>query len=112
MKTFFYPRLAWDGLRKNRRLSVPYLLTCVCMVSVFYILSFLVSPDGLPMIQPEGHCILEQEFDSMGNVAVKRYYDDRNQPIAICDGYAEIRRTYNNKKQVIHEAYFDTEGKP
>ena len=53
MKTFFYPRLAWDGLRKNRRLSVPYLLTCICMVSVFYILSFLVSPDVLAMI-PRG----------------------------------------------------------
>ena len=53
MKTFFYPRLAWDGLRKNRRLSVPYLLTCVCMVSVFYILGFLVSPDVLAMI-PRG----------------------------------------------------------
>ena len=53
MKTFFYPRLAWDGLRKNRRLSVPYLLTCICMVSMFYILGFLVSPDVLAMI-PRG----------------------------------------------------------
>ena len=53
MKTFFYPRLAWDGLRKNRRLSVPYLLTCISMVSMFYILGFLVSPDVLAMI-PRG----------------------------------------------------------
>ena len=68
--------------------------------------------DGQPMMQPEGHFILEQEYDDMGNVVVKRYYDAENRPMAICDGYAEIRRTYNNKKQIIREAYFDAEGRP
>ena len=50
MKTFFYPRLAWDGLRKNRQLSRPYLLTCICMVAVFYILSYLNSPMALALV--------------------------------------------------------------
>ena len=50
MKTFFYPRLAWDGLRKNRQLSRPYLLTCICMVAVFYILSYLTSPMAIALI--------------------------------------------------------------
>ena len=50
MKTFFYPRLAWDGLRKNRQLSRPYILTCICMVAVFYILSYLTSPMALSLI--------------------------------------------------------------
>ena len=45
MKTALYPRLAWDGLRKNKRLFTPYLLTCICMVMMFYILSFLGSPE-------------------------------------------------------------------
>ena len=53
MKTLLYPRLARDGLRKNRQLSLPYLLTCVCMVSMFYILSFLCSEDVLALI-PRG----------------------------------------------------------
>ena len=53
MKTLFYPRLAWDGLKKNRQLSRPYLLTCVCMVAVFYILSFLASKEVLALI-PRG----------------------------------------------------------
>ena len=53
MKTFFYPRLAWDGIRKNRQLSRPYLLTCICMVAVFYILSFLASPAALELV-PRG----------------------------------------------------------
>jgi len=45
MKKLFYPRLAWTGIRNNRRLYVPYLLTCIGVVAVFYILHFLsISP--------------------------------------------------------------------
>ena len=32
MKRGFYLKLAWSGIRKNRRLYTPYLLTCVGMV--------------------------------------------------------------------------------
>ncbi len=38
MKKGFYLRLALDGMRKNRRLYLPYLLTCAGMVTMFYIL--------------------------------------------------------------------------
>ncbi|MGN0755229.1 MAG: FtsX-like permease family protein [Aristaeellaceae bacterium] len=45
MKAGFYPKLAVDGIRKNKRLYVPYLLTCAGMVMMFYIIHFLaVSP--------------------------------------------------------------------
>ena len=47
MKRGLYLRLAWDGLRKNRQLSWPYLLTCVGMVAMHYILAFLASPTAL-----------------------------------------------------------------
>ena len=53
MNRFFYPRLAWDGLRKNRRLAWPYLLTCICMVAVFYIMGFLCSPATLACSRSE-----------------------------------------------------------
>ena len=53
MKTALYPRLAWDGLRKNKRLFLPYLLTYVCMVMMFYILSFLGSPETCALL-PRG----------------------------------------------------------
>ena len=53
MKTALYPRLAWDGLRKNKRLFLPYLLTCVCMVMMFYILAFLGSPETCALL-PRG----------------------------------------------------------
>ena len=53
MKGSFYPKLAWEGLRKNRRLSLPYLLTCVCMVAMFYILAALSSPSVMSLL-PRG----------------------------------------------------------
>ena len=41
MKAGFYPRLALDGIRKNKRLYLPYLLTCIGMVAMYYIVLFL-----------------------------------------------------------------------
>ena len=41
MRAGFYPKLAWEGIRKNRRLYVPYILTGSVMVMMYYILSFL-----------------------------------------------------------------------
>lgn len=42
-----YRHLAWDGIRKNSRLYVPYLLTGVGAVSFFYILVALARlPEG------------------------------------------------------------------
>ncbi len=41
MKTLFYPRLALTGIRKNRKLYLPYILSCVGMVMMYYILHAL-----------------------------------------------------------------------
>lgn len=41
MKNSLYPKLAWNGIHKNRRLYLPYILTCVGMVMMYYILAFL-----------------------------------------------------------------------
>lgn len=35
MKKFFYPRLAFDGIRKNKRLYLPYILTQIGMIIMF-----------------------------------------------------------------------------
>lgn len=43
MKTMFYPKLALDSIRKNKRLYSPYILTCIGMVMMFYIIHFLAS---------------------------------------------------------------------
>ena len=68
MKRFFYPRLAWDGLRKNRQIARPYLLTCICMVSMFYILSFLTSGEVLALI-PRGKNSVELVL-SLGRIVI------------------------------------------
>lgn len=47
MSKAFYPRLAWDGIRKNKRLYLPYFLTGGVMVMMFYILSFLIESPTL-----------------------------------------------------------------
>ncbi len=51
MKISFFPRLAWNGIRKNRKLYLPYLLTCIGMVMMYYIICFLTHSGilkGLP----------------------------------------------------------------
>ncbi|MGN1015684.1 MAG: FtsX-like permease family protein [Faecousia sp.] len=47
MKLGLYPKLAWDGIRKNRRLYVPYLLTCGGMMMMFYIIHYLAAMEAL-----------------------------------------------------------------
>ena len=49
-----YPKLAAEGMRKNRRLYLPYLLTCVCMVMMHYILSFLAFDEQLKEMRGGG----------------------------------------------------------
>ncbi len=43
MKKSVYLRLAVDGIRKNRRLYLPYMLTGAVMMMMFYILAFLAT---------------------------------------------------------------------
>ena len=41
MRFGFYPKLAMTTIRKNRKLYLPYILTCIGMVMMFYIISSL-----------------------------------------------------------------------
>lgn len=43
MKKLFYPKLAWDGIRKNKKLYLPYFLTCVGMILIFYVIHYLAA---------------------------------------------------------------------
>ena len=47
MKRGMYARLALDGIRKNRRMYFPYLLTCVGMTVVFYIMAYLTRNENV-----------------------------------------------------------------
>ncbi len=51
MRIGFYPKLAADGIRKNRRMFTPFILTCTGMVMMFYIIMYLAVSDILnPLI--------------------------------------------------------------
>ena len=41
MKRGLYIRLAATGISKNKKLYYPYILTCICMVMMYYIVLFL-----------------------------------------------------------------------
>lgn len=41
MRSGLYPKIASEGVKKNGKLYIPYFVTCILMVAVFYILHFL-----------------------------------------------------------------------
>ena len=54
MKKGLYPKLAANGIRKNGRLYTPYLVTCILMAAVYYIIHFL-GYSGIMDGMPGGH---------------------------------------------------------
>lgn len=63
MRMGFYRRLAWTGIRQNKKLYLPYLLTCIGVVMVCYIVSFLAKSSVLAEV-PGGSSA--QSFLGMG----------------------------------------------
>lgn len=60
MRKGFYPRLAWNGIGKNKRMYLPYMLMGSIMVMMFYILSFLLESPALDEIH--GGSVLRSVF--------------------------------------------------
>lgn len=51
MRVGYYPKLAVDGIRKNRKFYLPFLMISACMVMMYYIICFLVAEpvmEGIP----------------------------------------------------------------
>lgn len=69
MRIGFYPKLAFDGIRKNRRMYLPYILTCVGMVMMYYIIAFLAHNDTLKLM-PGGATMSELVGFGTGIIAV------------------------------------------
>lgn len=47
MNNFFFPKLAADNVRKNKMTYLPYILTCILTVSIYYIVMSLSENPGL-----------------------------------------------------------------
>lgn len=54
MKTAIYPKLAVDGIRKNKRFYLPYILTCTGMVMMYYIIHHLAAMSALEKMSGGG----------------------------------------------------------
>lgn len=54
MKIGFYPKMAVSGMRKNGRLYLPYIVACILMVAVFYIMHLLGFSKMLENFQGSG----------------------------------------------------------
>ena len=63
----FYPHLAWDSIRKNKRLYLPYILTCTGMVMMFYIIAFLA---GDPLLKTARGGSFVAEMLGMGTYVI------------------------------------------
>lgn len=70
MKTGLYARLAWTGMVKNRRLYLPYLLSCTGMVLMFYILLGLSGSPMLAHMSGGGSSAIILRILRLGTVAI------------------------------------------
>ena len=60
MKMFFYWKLAATGIYKNRKIYLPYILSCIGMVMMEYIIIFLATDKSVTSL-PEAEmyrCLL------------------------------------------------------
>ena len=64
MKLGFYPKFAFMGIRKNKRLYTPYVLTCVGMVMMFYIVTALAGMETLRSIHGGDPAAMMLDFGS------------------------------------------------
>lgn len=57
MKILFYWKMAWMGIVKNKKMYLPYILTCAGMVMMYYIVSFLSISEVL--LETEGGNVVQ-----------------------------------------------------
>lgn len=60
-----YRRLAWDGIRKNKQLYFPYLLTGSVMVMIFYILYAMTDATWMASVRGSGWAVYVMQLGSI-----------------------------------------------
>lgn len=64
MNTAFYPKLAIDNIRKNSRSYIPYILTCIFTVAMYYIMKSLSLNKGLDSVRGTNFVCMTLGFGS------------------------------------------------
>lgn len=67
MSKFFYPKLAVTNISKQRKTYIPYILTCICTISMFYIMHFMSGNPGLKEMSG-GDSLMQILF--LGNIVI------------------------------------------
>lgn len=67
MSRFFYAKLAATNLKKNAQTYLPYILTCICTVMMYYIMGFLSENEGLGNMAGGSHM---QTILSLGSYVI------------------------------------------
>ena len=57
-KTALYPKLAWTGMRKNRKLYLPYFLSCIGSVMMSYIIEYLTQSPAVAQMHGGGDLMM------------------------------------------------------
>lgn len=65
MTKTFYPKLAASNIKKNRRTYIPYILTCILTVAMFYIVKSLSMNPGLEQMLGGGYVSYTMLFGSL-----------------------------------------------
>ncbi len=51
MNGTLYPKLALTNIKKNARTYIPYIITCILTIAMYYIMKSLSMNDGLSGVQ-------------------------------------------------------------
>lgn len=66
-KPLLYPKLAWQGIRKNAETYLPYLLMGILMVGVSYIMNYLTRPGLMGSLSMGGTTLMVLQ---MGKIVI------------------------------------------
>lgn len=55
MNKGLYSKLAFEGIKKNKKLYIPYMISIIGMVAIFYILSYLTESPALDVMEGGGN---------------------------------------------------------
>lgn len=65
MRIGFYPKLAAGNIKKNKRTYVPYILTCILTIAMYYIFKSLSMNPGMEKMTGADHLAAMMQFGSV-----------------------------------------------
>lgn len=61
--------------------------------------------------EKDGYAIISYEYDSLGNILMESYYDEKEKPIKLSSGEHAVKYKYDKKQRIVEKIYLDENGK-